>query len=197
MKETLLNYLLLTDEIYRQPLRKRKTLLALCFGAGIVFMLSHSARHGLGFFTNIYGILTAIVLMLFTGIFAIVMFCWPIADVILAYGKGIEQVAFAVKRMKLVKGFLFAAIYTGSIAAIIKIMAHYFFAINTAALISAIIALLSALWAGAMLTRCITAVFRETKFKKWQVFWLTSIWYYLTTIQIIAFIIKTAYSIIH
>ncbi len=197
MKNTLLNYLLLTDEIYRQPLRRRKLLLALCFGAGIVFMLSHSARYGFGFFTNIYGILTAAVLIMFTGIFALVMFSWPISDMILAYGKGVERIGFAVKRMKLVKGFLFAVIYTGSVAAVIKIIVHYFLEINTAALVTEIVSALSALWAGAMLTRCIIAVFRETKFKKWAVFAVASVWYYLTAVQIIAFIIKTAYSIIH
>jgi hypothetical protein len=162
-----------------------------------VFILSYSSRYGFGYLKNIYGILTTLVLVMFTGIFAIVMFCWPASDIILAYGKGRETVGFMVKRMKLVKGYLFAAIYTGSVAAFIKILAYFFLEINTAAVISHAVSAVAALWAGGMITRCVITVFRETKFNRYAVFALASVWYYLTTVQIISFIIKTAYSIIH
>ncbi len=196
MKKKLLDLLLLTDDVYLRPLRKRRVLLSLCSAAGLVFVLDHAARRGFGFLNNIYTIITAVVLVLFTGIFSIVMFAWPITDLAVYLSDGLEKFNVSVKRMKLVKGFLIAVIYTGTLAALLKILIYSSFGIGTAEVLAVVISIIATLWAGAMITRCITTVFEETSPKKLLVFGAVSIWYYITVVQITVFIIKIAYSII-
>jgi hypothetical protein len=196
MKKKLLDLLLLTDDVYLRPLRKRRVLLSLCAAAGLVFVLDHAARRGFGFLNNIYAIITAVVLVLFTGIFSIVMFAWPMTDLAVYLSDGLEKFNITVKRMKLVKGFLIAAIYTGTVAAFLKILIYSSVALGTAEVLSVIISILASLWAGAMITRCITTVFEETTPRRLMVFGAVSIWYYITVVQITVFIIKIAYSII-
>lgn len=196
MKKKLLDLLLLTDDVYLRPLRKRRVLLSLCTAAGLVFVLDHAARRGFGFMNNIFAIITAVVLVLFTGIFSIVMFTWPMTDLAVYLSEGLEKFNVTVKRMKLAKGFLIAAIYTGTVAAFLKIIIYSSVGLGTAEVLSVIISILASLWAGAMITRCITTVFEETSPRKLMVFGAVSIWYYITVVQITVFIIKIAYSII-
>ncbi|HPJ22012.1 MAG TPA: hypothetical protein PLP30_02370 [Clostridia bacterium] len=196
MKKKLLDLLLLTDDVYLRPLRKRSVLLALCSAAGLVFVLDHAARRGFLFLNNVFAIITAVVLVLFTGIFSIVMFAWPMTDLAVYLSEGIERFNLTVKRMKLVKGFLIAAIYTGTVAAFLKIIINATTGLATAEFLSVIISIAASLWAGAMITRCITVIFEETSNRKLLVFGAVSVWYYITVVQITVFIIKTAYSII-
>ena len=192
----IIDLLLLTEDVYLRPLRKRRVLLMLCAAAGLVFVLDHAARRGFGFLNNIYTIITAVVLVLFTGIFSIVMFAWPMTDLAVYLSGGLERFNLSVKRMKLVKGFLIAAIYTGTISALLKIIIYAFADIGTAQVLSVLVSIAASLWAGAMITRCVTAVFEETATKRILVFGAVSIWYYITVVQITVFIIKIAYSII-
>lgn len=192
----IIDLLLLTEDVYLRPLRKRRVLLMLCAAAGLVFVLDHAARLGFGFLNNIYAILTAVVLVLFTGIFSIVMFTWPMTDLAVYLTGGLERFNLAVKRMKLAKGFLIAAIYTGIISAFFKIVVYTFADFQVARVLSIIMSIAVSLWAGAMITRCMTTVFEETAEKKVLVFGVVSVWYYITVVQITVFIIKIAYSII-
>jgi len=196
MKKKLLDVFLLTDDVYQRPLRKRRVLLLLCIAAGLIFVLDHAAKRGFVFLNNIFAIITAVVLILFTGIFSIVMFAWPMTDLAVYLSGGLERFNVTVKRMKLVKGFLYAAIYTGTVAALLKIIIYATVDIQAAGILSTIISILGAIWAAAMITRCITIVFVETKPRRLLVFGASVIWYYITVVQITVFIIKIAYSII-
>ena len=196
MKKKLLDLLLLTDDVYLRPLRKRRVLLFLCSAAGLVFVLDHAARRGFVFLSNIYAIITAVVLIFFTGIFSIVMFAWPMTDLAVYLSDGIERFNLTVKRMKLVKGFLIASIYTGTVSALLKIIIYAVMGFGAAEVLSVIVSIAASLWAGAMITRCITTVFEETMSHKLLIFGAVSIWYYITVVIITVFIIKIAYSII-
>lgn len=196
MKKKILDLMLIPGDVYQRPLRKRRVLFLLCTMAGMVFVLDHAARRGFGFLNNVYTISTAVVLVLFTGIFSIVMFAWPMTDLAVYLSGGLEKFNITVKRMKLVKGFLFAAIMTGTVSAFAKILIYASLPLQTANVLSIMISILVAVWAGAMITKCITTVFEETIEKKYMVFGVATIWYYITVVQITVFIIKIAYSII-
>ncbi|MBN2558176.1 MAG: hypothetical protein JXB33_05440 [Clostridia bacterium] len=196
MKNKILDYVLLNRLVYKKPVRKRFMLFMLGTGAGIVYMLGYSVTSGWGFFSNIFTVIMAVVLILFTGIFSAVIFCWPIADLMVVISEGLEKFNFPVKRLKLVKGFFYAVIYTGTVAGFVKILAFGFMELENAVLVSTLASVLASVWAGAMVTRCIISVFEETAKKKKLILAISAIWYYLIVVQIIGFIIKIAYSII-
>lgn len=196
MKEKLLNYLLLESDIYKKPLRKRSTLLLLCAGAGLVTVLDYSIQNGFGFLKDAYLIIMTIALVFFCGMFSMVVFSWPTADLAANIGKASGKLNIFVKRMKVAKGFLFASIYTGIVATLLKMLFKSTMELNQASLASGILSVVISFWAGLMITRCIIAVFEETAKKRVIVFLLTSLWYYIIIVQIMGFIIKSAYSII-
>jgi hypothetical protein len=196
MKNKLLDYILLEADVYKRPLRKRYILMLLCCGAGFVIMMNYAAKNGFGFLNNAYSIIMTIVLVFFCGIFSMVVFSWPATDMSASVGKSSGKIGITVKRMKIAKGFLFAVIYTGAISALLKMLFNYVFDFNSASIAAIIITIAASLWAGAMMTRCITTVFEETEPKKLMVFILSSVWLYVIIGQIMGFIIKSAYSII-
>jgi len=196
MKEKLLNYLLLEADVYKKPLRKRSTLLMLCIGAGLVVVLGYLVQNGFGFLNDIYSIIMTVVLVFFCGIFSMIVFSWPTADLAANIGKASGKLNISVKRMKVAKGFLFASIYTGIVATLLRMLFNTAMEINEARLASVILSVLISLWAGFMVTRCIITVFEEAVKKKVIVLLLASAWYYIIMVQIMGFIIKSAYSII-
>ncbi len=196
MKEKLLNYLLLEADVYKKPLRKRSTLLMLCIGAGLVVVLGYLVQNGFGFLNNIYSIIMTVVLVFFCGIFPMIVFSWPTADLAANIGKASGKLNIPVKRMKVAKGFLFASIYTGIVATLLRMLFKFAMEINEASLATVILSVLISLWAGSMITRCIITVFEEAVKKKVIVFLLAAAWYYIIVVQIMGFIIKSAYSII-
>ncbi len=196
MKEKLLNYLLLESDVYKRPLRKRSALLLLCTGAGLVTVLDYSIQNGFGFIKDVYSIIMTVVLVFFCGIFAMVVYSWPTADLAANIGKASGKLNISVKRMKVAKGFLFAAIYTGIVATLLRMFFNSIMELNEANLASGILSVVISIWAGAIVTRCIITVFEEATKKKMIVFLLTSAWYYIIMMQIMGFIIKGAYSII-
>jgi len=196
MKEKLLNYLLLGTDVYNRPLRKRSVLLLLCIGGGFVITLRYFVENGFEFINNIYTIIMTVVLVFFCGLFAMVAFSWPTTDLVAKIGKGTGSVNTTVKRMKLAKGFLFALIYTGVVTVLFEMLLKSLLDYKVFVIVSALLIIVTSLWAGAMITRCILTVFEETKAKKVIVFIFSSILYYLIVAQIMGFIIKSAYSII-
>ena len=196
MINKLIDYILLEADVYKRPLRKRSLLLLLCTGAGLVIMLDYSIQHGFGFFNNVYSIIMTIVLVFFCGVFSMVVYSWPTADLSASIGKASGKMNITVKRMKVAKGFLFAVIYTGAVSALLRTLFISTMDYNTARLASVILSILASVWAGAMITRCIFSVFEETAKKKLIVYLLASVWYYIIIAQILGFIIKSAYSII-
>lgn len=196
MKDKLINYLLLEADIYKRPIRKRLLLFLLCLGAGLVIILDYSVRNGFGFFNNIYSIIMTIMLVFFCGVFSMVVYSWPAADISAAVGKASGKMNITVKRMKVAKGFLFAVIYTGVVSALLRTLFISTMEIDAAMIASVILSILASIWAGAMITRCIIVVFEETATKKLMVFILASVWYYIIVAQVMGFIIKSSYSII-
>ncbi|MCK5759296.1 MAG: hypothetical protein KAH14_09395 [Clostridiales bacterium] len=196
MKEKLLNYLLLESDVYKRPLRKRSTLLLLCVGAGLVTVLNYSIQNGFGFIKDVYSIIMTVVLVFFCGIFSMVVYSWPTADLAANVGKASGKLNIFVKRMKVAKGFLFAVIYTGIVATLLRMLFNSIMELNEANFASGILSVVISIWAGAIVTRCIITVFEEAIKKKMIVFLLASAWYYIIMMQIMGFIIKGAYSII-
>lgn len=196
MKEKLLDYLLLETNVYKRPLRKRRILLLLCAGAGLVIVLGYSVKNGFGFINNLYSVIMTLVMIFFLGIFSMVVYSWPAVDVAASVGKASGKMNIIVKRMKVAKGFLYAVIYTGSVSAVLTMLFNSAFSYKGAEAAIFILSVFISFWAGGMLTRCITAVFDETAKKKVLVFFLSSVWYYIIIVQIMDFIIKGAYSII-
>jgi len=187
MKEKLLDYLLLETDVYKRPLRKRRVLLLLCAGAGLVIVLGYSV---------LYSVIMTLVMIFFLGIFSMVVYSWPAVDMAASVGKASGKMNIIVKRMKVAKGFLYAVIYTGSFSAILTMLFNSVFEYKGASAATFILSIFVSFWAGGMLTRCITAIFDETAKKKVLVFFLSSVWYYIIIMQIMDFIIKGAYSII-
>lgn len=196
MKEKFLNYLLLEADVYNRPLRKRYILLLLCAGAGLVIMMNYAARTGFGFLNNIYSIIMTVVLVFFCGIFSMVVYSWPAADLSSSIGKVPGNIRLTVKRMKVAKGFLLVVIYTGTVSALISFLIIAVFNIENTKLIITVISIIASVWAGAMITRCIINVFEETASGKLYVFLAATVWYYIIVVQIMGFIINSAYSII-
>lgn len=196
MKEKLLNYLLLEPDVYKRPLRKRAILLLLCIGAGLVIILGYLVQNGFGYLNDIYSIIMTFVLIFFCGIFSMIVYSWPAADIAASIGKASGKVNIFVKRMKVAKGFLYASIYTGVIATLLNMLFNNMMEPNESALVSKILFAVISIWAGAIVTRCIINVFEETAKNKAIVFLLASAWYYIIVVQIMGFIIKSAYSII-
>lgn len=196
MKNKLLNYLLLEADVYKRPLRKRLLLFLLCTGAGLVIMLGYVAKNGFTFINDAYSIIMTIVLVFFVGIFSMVVFSWPATDFVANINKESGKIGLVVKRMKVAKGFLFAAIYTGVVLALLSMLFNAVFEGNIASIVTIVFTFIISIWAGAMITRCIVSVFEETAAKKTYIFITASAWYYIIMFQIMGFIIKTAYSII-
>ena len=196
MKEKLLNYLLLESDVYKRPLRKRSVLLLLCVGAGLITVLDYSIQNGFGFLKDAYLIIMTVVLIFFCGIFSMVVYTWPTADLVANIGKASGKLNIFTKRMKVAKGFLFASIYTGMVAAMIRMLFNFMMELDEASVASGILSVIISLWAGSMITRCIINVFDEAVKKKIIVFLLASAWYYIIVVQIMGFIIKSTYSII-
>lgn len=196
MKEKILNYLLLDADVYKRPLRKRYVLLLLCAGAGLVIITNYATQSGFGFLNNLYAIIMTLVLIFFCGIFAMVVYSWPAADFAASVGKASGKMGLSVKRLKVAKGFLFAVIYTGIISAFLRMLANQLFELNGEVIASVLISVAASFWAGAIMTRCITSVFEEAASRKITVFIAATAWYYIIIVQIMGFIIKSAYSII-
>jgi len=168
----------------------------LCIGAGLVIILGYLIQNGFGFLNNIYSIIMTVVLIFFCGIFSMIVYSWPTADLAANIGKASGKLNIFVKRLKVAKGFLFASIYTGIIATLLRMLFNSVMEINEASLASVILSVVISFWAGSMVTRCIITVFEEAVKKKVIVFLLASAWYYIIMVQIMGFIIKSAYSII-
>ena len=195
MKEKLLDYLLLSPNVYAKPLRKRWLLFLLLVGAGLVLVLGYSIQDGFTFIRNVFYIVMTIVLVLFSGIFASVMFCWPVSDLCASLSGDTGRINLTVKRFKVIKGFLLTVIYTGIISSLVMLVMELSLESGTS-LASTIILIITSIWAGAMMTRCIFTVFSDMSLKKYQVFIGSVVLYYIVVVQIMGFIMKVAYSII-
>lgn len=168
---------LLNRHFHQRPMKSRLRLLLLVLCGGLVVVLRFWIRAGL--YPDLSSILTGAGLIGFTGVFSVIAFCWPAADFLCSLNPETECFQFNSKRTRLIRGFLYALILTGTMAGILDYAVIRIADYALSRVLFAIISVLAAVWAGGMLSRCAFTVFETVHKKKYVVFISLSLWYYV------------------
>ncbi|MFO7636500.1 MAG: hypothetical protein R6W96_04250, partial [Clostridia bacterium] len=173
----LLDILLLDRNLYKRPVRTRTGLFVLILAAGLVMVAGHFIRTGR--VPDILALVIGLGLVLFTGGFAVVAWGWPAADFLCSLDPEVEKFQLRTKRLKLVKGFLYGVILTGTLSGLLEFIIVRWTDFNLSRVLTSLVAVIFTLWAGGIVSRCAFEVFEMAHTKKKLVFILLSVWYYI------------------